>query len=237
MGVLVPADLDQIDGTWLLLMGSVDGRQVPIPEKTRTTIAFVGDEFGGQAACNTYGGHMQPVGNLLTIGQIEQTLMACAGERLDSERTFMTGLRRVTAIWFDGDELVLTGTRIQMRFTRLPEVQPDAFVDRQWVLDEIIRDGHAEDPAGLPATLLIGSDGSFSGSTGCRTFRGMWLVSADQIRVTAIDLFGEQCPQFLQSLEDQVVGVIGAAMPTVDDDELTLRAVSGEVLIYRAAAE
>jgi heat shock protein HslJ len=206
-----------------------------MPVKTRTTIAFTGDEFGGQAACNRYGGHLQSVGNVVTMGQIFQTLIGCAGEVADSERTFMAALRGVTAIWLDGEELVLTGPRVELRFTQLPEVHPDEFVDRHWVLAALIHDGVAAAPGGLPATLLIGSDGTFSGSTGCRTFRGVWIASADQIRVTAIDLFGEQCPEFLQAQEGHVVGVIDAAIPSVDGDELTLSAVNGYALIYRAA--
>jgi heat shock protein HslJ len=235
---LVAANLEQIDGTWQLLNGSVDGRAVPMPAKTRTTIAFIGAEFGGQAACNSYGGRLQFVGNAVAIGEITQTLIGCAGEVGDSEQTFMAGLRAVTAIWLDGDHLVLTGPRVQLRFTQLPEVRPDEFVDRLWVLDALVHDGHAAAPAGLPATLLIGSDGTFSGSTGCRTFRGEWMASGDQIRITAIDMGGEQCPQLLKAQDDHVVGVVGSAsIPTVEGDELTLRDVSGDALIYRAAAD
>lgn len=234
---LVPADVKHLRGAWLLLMGSVDDTQVPMPDKTRTTIAFIGDEFGGQTACNRYGGHLQSVGNLVTFGEIQQTLMGCAEEVTASERTFLAGLRGVTAVWLDDEELVLTGPRVELRFSQLAEVLPDLFVDREWVLAALIRDGEEAPPGGLPATLLIGSDGTFSGSTGCRTFRGMWIASADQIRVTAIDLFGGQCPQFLEGQDNHVVGVIDAAIPTLDGEELTLRAVNGAALVYRLAPD
>jgi heat shock protein HslJ len=233
----VPADVEQIDGTWLLESGSVDGRPVPMPAKTRTTIAFTGSEFGGQIACNSYGGRLQSVGNAVVMGAIFQTLAGCADELLDSEKTFVAGLRAVTAIWFDGDQLVLAGPRVQLRFTRLPNVQPDEFVDRPWVLDALVRDGLAAPPGGLPATLLIGSDGTFSGSSGCRTFRGVWIASGDQIRVTAIDMGPEQCPALLQLQDNHVVGVIDAAIPSVEGDQLTLRHVNGDALIYRHTAD
>jgi heat shock protein HslJ len=167
------------------------------------------------------------------IREIVQTMVGCSGAVGESERVFLAGLRGVTAIWFEGDELLLTGPRVQLRFAQLPEVQPDEIVDRQWTLVALIRDGHATAPAGPPATLLIRSDGTFSGSTGCRTFRGVWAASGDQIVATAIDMGLEQCPEFLQPQENHVVGVIGAAIPSVDGDQLTLRAVHGDALIYR----
>ena len=234
----MPADLEDIDATWLLLRGSVDGRPVPMPAKARTTIRFTGSQFGGQAACNSYGGRIRFVGNAIALGEILQTLIGCAGEFLESEQMFFSSLRGVSAIGFDGDELVLAGPGIELRFTRLPEVQLDEFVDRQWVLASLVHDGKEVLPGGLPVTLQIGSDGTFSGTTGCRTFRGKWIASGDQVGATAMEMGGAECPALLQSQDGYVVSVIDDGfIPTVDGDELTLSDVNGDALIYRAAAD
>lgn len=232
------ADLEEIDATWLLLRGSVDGSPVPMPAKARTTIRFTGAEFGGHAACNSYGGGVRFVGNAVAFGEISQTMVGCAGEFLESEQTFITSLRGVSAIGFDGDELVLAGPGIELRFTRLAEAQPDEFVDRQWVLASLVHDGKEVPPGGLPVTLQIGSDGTFSGTTGCRTFRGTWIACGDQIGATAMEMGDADCPAALQAQDGHVVQVIDdGVIPTVDGDELTLSDVNGDALIYRAAAD
>ena len=115
-GEAVPEEID-ITGNWQLVSGSVDGAAIPLIEGSPVTFNITGTELGGTSACNSYGGRFVLDGASISVGDLMSTLMMCAPEVMAVEVPYMAALREVDTVAFDGDELVLTGPDIELRYS------------------------------------------------------------------------------------------------------------------------
>ena len=178
-GVSSPPDAtgDPFDptGSWRLSSGSANGGEVPVVDDHPITMTLEGSEIGGTAACNHYGGRLTVTGGRLEITELSMTAMGCEAPVQASESAYVAALDAVDSIAGDGDQLVLSGPGVELRFDPLPAPPTAELVDTEWVLDTLFVGDVASSPFGDPATLQLSSDGSFIGSTGCRSFSGNWL--------------------------------------------------------------
>ncbi|WBQ11727.1 META domain-containing protein [Hyphomonadaceae bacterium BL14] len=74
------------------------------------TIAFLPNGVTGSAGCNRFNGEYQADASALSFGALSTTRMACADERMQQERTFLTLLSQAVSYQAseDGTGLVLT---------------------------------------------------------------------------------------------------------------------------------
>jgi heat shock protein HslJ len=223
------------EGPWQLVTSSVDGGEIPLVDGHPITATIEGSEIGGTAACNHYGGRLSVTGGRLEIGELAVTAMGCEESLMAAESAYLAALEGVEMIGGEGDQLVLRGTGVELRFDRLPEPPTSELVDTVWVLDTLFVGDVASSPTGDPATLELHSDGTFVGSTGCRTFSGDWLERAEQIVAPSFAMDQTECPAALRQQDDHVVTVIGDGfVPTIERDLLTLVDPGGVGLVYRA---
>ena len=142
----------------------------------------------------------------------------------------------VTAIRSDGEQLVLEGPGIELRFDALPEPPTADLVDTIWILDTLFVGDVATAPMGEPATLELRSDGTFSGSTGCRPFDGQWTEAGEQLMATTFAMGDVACPAELAGQDSHVVSVIGDGfVPSIEGELLTLLEPGGVGIVYRAS--
>ena len=135
----------------------------------------------------------------------------------------------------DGDELVARGDGVELRFAGLAPPPTAELVGTTWVLETVLVGDVAASPMGEPATLELNEDGTFTGSTGCRTFSGDWMEQGDQIQAPSWAMDDTTCPAELSDQDGHVVSVIGDGfIPTIDGDLLTLMDPGGIGLVYRA---
>ena len=73
--------------------------------------------MGGTSACNSYGGPFVLDGASISVGDLVSTLMMCAPEVMTVEVPYVAALSEVDSVAFDGDELVLTGPEIELRYS------------------------------------------------------------------------------------------------------------------------
>ena len=152
-----------------------------------------------------------------------------------AEAAYMAALSRVREIVRDGDDLVARGDGIELRFEALAPPPTAELVDTTWVLETVLVGDVAAAPMGEPATLELSEDGTFTGSTGCRTFSGEWMEQGDQIQAPSWGMDQTTCPAELSDQDGHVVSVIGDGfIPTIDGDLLTLMDPGGIGLVYRA---
>lgn len=228
------AELD-IEGSWQLTSGRTDAGAVPIIDDHPITLTITGTQISGTAACNGYGGRLTMLDGRLTIEDLSMTLMGCEEPIAASEAAYTAALGAITAITRDGDELVLSGPTAELRFMRLPPPPTAELVDTTWVLETVFVGDVASAPMGEPATLELRSDGTFEGSTGCRTFDGAWIERGEQIFAHTMGMNEVECRAALGQQDSHVVSVIGDGfVPTIEGDLLTLIDPGGVGLVYRA---
>jgi len=104
---------DDILGTWELIFA-----QTPNGEVNDARLILDEDSVGGQGPCNTYGGSVRYGDESIMFSELFQTLRSC-GSQIDSqEAAYMNALMIVDTYDINGDDLVLTGPEVELRFAR-----------------------------------------------------------------------------------------------------------------------
>ena len=230
-----PSDPDELNGSWRLTSGQTNDGNMPIPDDHPITLTINGTQIGGSAACNSYGGRIVAGAGGLRIDSLSQTEMACEEPAMAAEFAYMTAIGRVRELVRDGDELVARGEGVELRFDALPAPPTSEMVDTEWTLETLLTEGVASSPSGEPATLHRRSDGTITGSTGCRTFRGTWTENGEQILAPSMAMDEENCAAGLSQQDQHIVSVIGDGfVPSIEGNALTLVDPGGVGLVYRA---
>lgn len=225
----------EVDGSWQLERGSQRGAALPVPDGGAITLEVDGEDIGGRAACNLYGGSIEVNGNRITLRASEMTEMGCEEELMAAEAAYIAAIGAVDRAARADDRLVLTGPNVELRFTLIPRVPQADLVGTRWILDGLVSGDAVSSTLGEEATLELADDGSFTGSTGCRTFGGDYAVNGGQVTVTHLVQDDGACADELAGQDEHVLDVIGGGFAVaVDGDRLTLSASDGLGLTYRA---
>ncbi len=231
-----PDDSPTIDGAWVLIAATVDGATLSLNDQYRVTMTIDGSDISGRAACNSYGGAVSTDEGAFSVGELAQTEMACEPAVMEIESTFMRGLFGVTGWTRSGGTVALTGEGVEYTFELLPPVPTAELIGPTWVLDTIIQGDAATSTAATadPATLLLNTDGTFTGGTGCREILGDYVVSGDTVQFTSFGAHGE-CRSDVEWQDGQVITVLGDGFTAaIEGDRLTVTASGGEALSYKA---
>lgn len=221
-------------GDWQLTSGSLDGAGIPLVDGQRITLNLTESEFGGIAACNSYGGTHTVSGAELLLGAIAVTEMACAPLVMESEATYLAALSRVISYNPTEDRLRLAGDGVALDYVRLEPVPTAMLVDTVWELDTLIEADVSSSVRGEPATLELRNDGTLVGGTGCRALTGRWIESGDIIRLVEFAADGD-CPADLQDQDAHVATVLGDGFTVeIEGSRLTVTAPGRIGLSYRA---
>ncbi len=229
-----PSDTVSLDGAWVLISATVDGRALALDDLYRVTMTIDGSEIGGRAACNGYGGSVTIDNGAFSVGALSQTQMACEPAVMEIESEFMRGLAGVTDAVRTGGTALLTGEGVEYTFDLLPPVPTADLIGVVWVLDTIIQGETASSTiAGAdPATLLLNADGTFVGGTGCREISGEYVVSGDTVQFTSFGADGE-CSSDVERQDGQVIAALeGGFTVAIDGNRLVVTSSGGEGLSY-----
>jgi heat shock protein HslJ len=224
-----------VTGTWQLAAGQIDGIAIALVPDSPITMTVDGSKVSGRAACNFYGAEITVQDGAIRMRATSMTEMACQEPAMAAEAVFIAALDRIAAASRDGDRLALSGSGVRLEFNRLPPPPVANMVGMDWVLESLVKGDAVSNVAGAPAKLRFEPGGTFSGSTGCRTFHGKWVAADGGIATPEWGADGGDCPANLATQDSHVVGVIEGFRASVDGRTLTLRASGGDGLIYRAA--
>lgn len=224
-----------LDGSWQLTSGTHQGTTlVPISDHP-VTMSFDGDEVTGTAACNGYGGTFEATDDQVVFSEMTITEMGCFPiEVMDLEQDFMTALVSVTEVSVTDALLMLSGENTILEFEVLPPVPTADLLNTVWVLDGLVTGDSVSSVIGDRATLELFSDGSFLGSTGCRSFNGNYTEVAGGLRTTDITPQGK-CTDDLSAQDSHVLAVLDGSYETEIDTGSFYITTSGEMgLVYLA---
>lgn len=223
-------------GDWLLTAGTVDGAALPLDPKWPVTLSVEGSRIGGTSACNSYGADIVVAAGELRLGDVSMTLMGCEEPVMAIESAYVAALARVRQATRDGDALILAGDGVELRFEPIPPIPTADLVGTMWTLETLIDGAVASSVGGEPATLVLGSDGRFEGSTGCRSFGGSYVEAVGQIVATELVTDDRACAAPLDAQDDHVLAVLGDGFGVaIEGDRLTLTSAGGLGLVYVAA--
>ena len=230
-----PSTAALVDVPWELVSGTVHGAEIPIVEGHPITLSFTGEEAGGTAACNGYGGTVTVSKSEISFSDLASTAMACIPDSvMESETAYLEALPLVESFSMTEGELRLVGHGVELTYMALPPVPTSELTGTVWVLDSLIQGDSVSSVAGERATLEFFTDGSMLGSTGCRTLDAQYIVSGAEVIMTEMSAHGE-CPTELEAQDSHVVTVLGDGFrATTQANTLTLTASGEQGLVYRA---
>lgn len=175
------------DGDWTLASGRGPHGALTLVDGRPVTLTVDGTTIGGSSACNSYGGTatVDDAGGF-AVGQVASTEMACVEPEVTAlESAYLAAFGAVRTARLDGDQLVLTGQGVELRYGRTPKV-PDAPVEgTRWLVDGVVS-GTGDSAAvssvvGQPFVLL--QDGRVTGNAGCADLTGTYTLDGDRLVV------------------------------------------------------
>jgi heat shock protein HslJ len=221
-------------GEWSLAEGSADGDPLPQPAGAHATLDVGPGELGGTSFCNHYSSTYRLDGATLAIDGLDGTDMGCEPGVMAAESAYLSALGRADTVALDGADLVLTGDGVRLRFSGVPPVPDRDLVGTRWVLDTLVEGNVAGSTLGDHAVLVLAADGALSGSTGCRSLSGRWVLDGDTLTVTGLTAGGD-CPADVGRQDAHVTSVLADdARAEIAEDRLTLTGTDGRGLVYRA---
>jgi heat shock protein HslJ len=226
---------DSVEGSWQLVSGSVDGADIVLVDSHPITITFDGDQVGGTASCNGYGGTFQLSGSSIELSDLAMTEMACFPEEtMDAEAAYAAALGKVTTVAVD-QTLTLSGPGAHLEFEPLAPVPQAELTNTVWVLDGLVSGDSVSSVTGDRATLEFFTDGSVLGGTGCRTFAGHYTVAGEEVQMTDLSASGEPCTDQLADQDSHVISSLeGGFRVEIEANRLTTWSAGDEGLTYLA---
>lgn len=232
-----PGPAAAYEGEWRLTRGRGPSGRIPLPKEA--TLVIDGKEISGSTACNGYSSRATFDGSSFDAGQILSTAMGCPGPRSRAESRYIDALAAADTIERAGDRLVVRGPGIDLRYDAVPAPEPVPFENTRWHLNGLV---YGRGPAATvsdnePAALTFRSDGTLTGSTGCRKLRGRWERRADAYRTMDLKASGPfRCPAHRHDQDEHVLDVLDDAFTVkVDVRSLDIFQAAGDLgLIYNA---
>jgi heat shock protein HslJ len=226
------------DSTWELTSGTVGGEDLVLVDGSPVTLTVTDGQASGRSACNNYFGELVVDGSSVTPGMFGSTEMACMEEGvMELEAAYLGAMQTVTGVAVEGEELVLTGDDVELRFVAQPEVPDAELAGTDWTLmsllsNDAVSSTYAE---AEEATLRIEDDGSASGSTGCNRFTGAFEVVDGVLTTEGLGTTRMACAGDVWMQEDHVLAVLqGGPTIEIEGAMLTLMIEDGRGLQYTA---
>ena len=224
-----------MEGEWELVDGTADGSALPRPAGTRATLQLDGGELRGTAFCNSSFASYRLSGSSFSVDGLGGTEMGCAPDVMAAEAACLAALGAVGTAVVDGEDLLLTGDGVELRFAPVVPVPEAELMATRWTLETLLDGETASSTVGEPATLELLPHATLTGSTGCRPLTGRFAIEGDVVRLTELSAGTETCPADVTAQDDHVVTVLGDGFQaSIDGDRLTLLDAGGRGLVYRA---
>ncbi len=222
-----------LDGEWQLREGTNQGQPIPIVAGSRITLKVDGTPIGGSAACNLYGGTIEVHGSSVVISALAMTELACQEDLMASEAAYLAALPCTTTVARNGDNLVLTGPELELRFALVAPVADANLIGTTWILESLISGEVSSSTLGERVTLELNGDGAMSASTGCREVTGRYTISEGQVQVTLDPYEAIGCAAELGAQDAHILDVLSDGFGvSMDGERLTVTA-GDQGMVYR----
>jgi heat shock protein HslJ len=220
---------EDLDGRSFIVTGS-EG-YTPVPDST-IQIGFDQGRISIQAGCNTMGSQYRVEDNVLSVGDMISTEMACA-PALMAQDVFISAFVPNTTLTLDGDTLTMTKDATTLTLTDSVVADPAKPLEgTTWVVNAILaNEAVTSIPDGVTATLVF-EDGKVNVNGGCNTGSGDAAVTETTITFGEIATTRMACDDPTMNVEQQVLQVIsGEANYEIKGGEMTLTSDGGGLVL------
>lgn len=218
-------DPAELDGDWVLRSGSLDGEPLRLDGDRVVTLRIAGDEVGGTAACNIYGGTIARDGSSISIGALSMTEMGCDEATMALESAYLEALAAVTAADRAESILLLEGPNVDLTFALEVPEPAAALVGTTWSLESMVTADAVSSVLG-PATLVLEEGGTMRGSTGCRDFTARYELSGADLRVSDLAVDQVECEEGVASQDAHVLETFeGQVRVSIEGSRLSIGGV------------
>lgn len=173
------------DGTWILAIDAPENSHIPMISGSEPTLTIDGDQWGGTAACNGYGGivNIDDSGDT-TAEEFGWTEMGCSPELMASESAFLAALMSVSHIKFDSPRMsspppaiLLTTSAGPLAFARIRGNAADgetSISGIDWQLQVIVENDVARTSSDIKqyGSVRFNDDGTFQATGPCLVLTG-----------------------------------------------------------------
>ena len=200
---------------------------------TVVSIGFEGDSLGALAGCNSMSGGYELDGDVLVVGTMISTLMACEPD-LQAQDQWLSGfLTSKPRLTLEGDVLTLANGEVTIGLTDEASDAPDAGASLDgtaWRIASIdTADGSTAAPDGAS---IAGADGRAAIATGCNSGSAEVQVDGDQITFGPVALTRMACDQQRTDFETALVALLAEPLTyAVTDSGATLTAADGTTIV------
>jgi heat shock protein HslJ len=194
---------------------------------TQVSLKFDGDNIAATAGCNTMSSTWSLEGDVLVVGPMAQTMMACEPSALMDQDTWLHAvLSSRPTLGLDGDTLTVTAPGATLTMTNEATANPPQQLEGPtWTLQAInTASASSTVPAGVRTPTLTFQGGRIDVDTGCNTGGGSYTLGDGSVtfgpiattRMACLDPAGSQ-------VEQQVLTVLtGTATYAIEGATLTL---------------
>ncbi len=225
----------EVVGEWELVSGTASGSPLPQPAGAGATLGLDGTEAVGRSFCNHYSGAYTVDGDSIRFDGLGGTEMGCEPDVMAAEVAYLTALGAVDTMARDGEDLLLTGDGVELRFRPVPRVPDSPLTGTDWGLEALV-DGEVVSSVTGRSTLRLEDDGSITAATACTTLTGRWQPTGDRIELPEAAGESRECPPEARGQDEHELAVIGGGFrATIEEDRLTLVIDDGRGLVSRAS--
>lgn len=193
-----------------------------------STLQFTAEGMvSGSGGCNRFNGEFTEDGDVLTIGVVGTTMMACEPLVSDQEDAFLTALGDAKRFTVDGDKLSLSdeeGADLLL-FT----AQSQELAGTAWTVTGYNngREAVVSVLEGTTAEVAFGEDGSISGTGGCNRLMGSFIDEDGSLTVQTTSMTKMMCaePEGVMEQEAELIDALESTTGYVmEGNELRLSA-------------
>ena len=210
-------------------------------EGSNLRLSLLGESrLQGSTGCGRFEGGYSLEGELLWLGVAPTGHLGCREDRTAEAIGLSAALDAVRSwrVAADGGAMELLDERDAVRVVLLPLT--GAGPVGEWSVASYAKaDGTLVEPdPEAPMSMVLGADGSASGSTGCRLFEGAYRLAGESIAIGPVETVGLRCEQPERKAERRLLAVFGEASYWERTDEvLTLSDAFGQPLLVLQATE
>lgn len=218
--------------TWILKdlsglkVAQLEGLERPV------TVRFAEGRISGFSACNTFFGGYQQADDLLEIGALGSTMMACDASASEVEHRFHSAFSGKFQIAREGSNLRLssaTGTVLQFVAEPAPALEGvtwnvKSFNNGRQAVVGVLGDS---------SLTLQFSDGEVSGNAGCNNFRGSFKTSGHRVEFGVAATTRRACSEELMTQEREFLAALTSTVRwNIEGDVLDMHREDSERTIW-----